>query len=377
MKLIASLFAALSLIGIIAAPLAAQTTNVSRPGEAPRPLKLDGRALPLGGALKSPDVWLNYKSRFITDQGRVVDTGNNFVSHSEGQGYGMLLAVAANDRPVFDLLWGWTRANLLVRGDDLFAWRWEPGQRPAVADMNDAADGDLLIAWALTEAAELWSDPALRIAARRIAVDIGRKLVVNKSAHGALLLPALAGFAAEDRNDGPVVNLSYYVFPALTRLSLVAPEIDWNGVMQSGLALLKATQTGPARLPGDWTALKEGMPKAAQGFPNAFAYNAIRIPLYLSWAGIGEREHYEPFASWARHRRGQATIVDLGSGRDIETYGETGYAAVPALTLCVTDEQSVPAELRTSSPSENYYPATLRALAIIALQMRYPSCLRG
>jgi endoglucanase len=348
-----------------------------QPAQAPRPLKLDGRALPLGGALKSAEIWLNYKSRFISEQGRVLDTGNNFVSHSEGQGYGMLLAVAANDRPVFDLLWGWTRANLLVRGDELFAWRWEPGQRPAVADLNDASDGDLLIAWALTEAAEFWSDPALRIAARRIAVDIGRKLVINKSAHGALLLPALAGFAAEDRNDGPVVNLSYYVFPALQRLSLVAPEIDWTGIMQSGLTLLKAAQTGPSHLPGDWTALRDGVPKAAQGFPNAFAYNAIRIPLYLSWAGIGEREHYEPFAVWARHRRGQATIVDLASGRDIETYGETGYAAVPALTLCVTDEQAVPAELRASSPSENYYPATLRALALIALQMRYPSCLRG
>jgi endo-1,4-beta-D-glucanase Y len=377
MKLILRLVAAFALIGIIAEPLAAQTTWTVSSSEAPRPLKLDGRALPLGGALKSQEVWLNYKSRFITEQGRVLDTGNNYVSHSEGQGYGMLLAVAANDRPVFDLLWGWTRANLLVRGDDLFAWRWEPGQRPAVADMNNASDGDLLIAWALTEAADFWGDQALRIAARRIAVDIGRKLVVNKSGHGALLLPALAGFAAEDRNDGPVVNLSYYVFPALGRLSLVAPEIDWTGIMQSGLTLLKATRTGSSRLPGDWTALKDGTPKPAQGFPNAFAYNAIRIPLYLSWAGIGEREHYEPFAAWARHRRGQATIVDLASGRDIETYGETGYAAVPALTLCVTDEQSVPVELRTSSPSENYYPATLRALALIALQMRYPSCLRG
>jgi endo-1,4-beta-D-glucanase Y len=377
MKLFPGLLAAFALIGIIAAPLAAQTTGTVPASDASRPLKLDGRVLPLGGALKSPEVWLNYKARFITEQGRVLDTGNNYVSHSEGQGYGMLLAVAANDRPVFDLLWGWTRANLLVRGDDLFAWRWEPAQRPAVADMNNASDGDLLIAWALTEAADFWGDQALRIAARRIAVDIGRKLVVNKSAHGALLLPALAGFAAEDRNDGPVVNLSYYVFPALGRLSLVAPEIDWTGIMQSGLTLLKAAQIGSSRLPGDWTALKDGTPKPAQGFPNAFAYNAIRIPLYLSWAGIGEREHYEPFAAWARHRRGQATIVDLASGRDIETYGETGYAAVPALTLCVTDEQSVPVELRTSSPSENYYPATLRALALIALQMRYPSCLRG
>ena len=103
-------------------------------------------------------------------------------------------------------------------------------------------------------------------------------------------MPALAGSAAEDRNDGPVVNLSYYVFPALTRLSLVAPEIDWNGIMQSGLALLKADT----------------------------CINAVRDRRAI-----------------------------------------------------------VPAELRSSPASEKYYPATLRALALIALQMRYPSCLRG
>jgi len=39
------------------------------------------------------------------------------ISHSEGQGYGMLLAVAADDRPTFDLLWGWTRAQLMLRND--------------------------------------------------------------------------------------------------------------------------------------------------------------------------------------------------------------------------------------------------------------------
>ncbi|MEG9529489.1 MAG: glycosyl hydrolase family 8, partial [Hyphomicrobiales bacterium] len=52
----------------------------------------------LVGKLGNDTAWRAYRSRFITDQGRVVDTANGQISHSEGQGYGMLLAVAAGDR---------------------------------------------------------------------------------------------------------------------------------------------------------------------------------------------------------------------------------------------------------------------------------------
>jgi endoglucanase len=116
-----------------------------------------------------------------------------------------------------------------VRNDALLAWRWEPDHRPAVADMNDAADGDILIAWALAEAAEAWSEEAYRVASRRIAVEVGRRLVLWKSPNGPTLLPAVAGFAAEDRPDGPIVNLSYYVFPAFARLDWWRPSSTGKG----------------------------------------------------------------------------------------------------------------------------------------------------
>ena len=80
----------------------------------------------LVGKLGNEAAWRAYRARFITDQGRLVDTANGQISHSEGQGYGMLLAVAAGDRVSFERIWGWTRANLMVRGDELQAWRWSP-----------------------------------------------------------------------------------------------------------------------------------------------------------------------------------------------------------------------------------------------------------
>jgi endoglucanase len=346
------------------------------PKEPPkRPLALDARMLSLGGALKSPELWQAYKAAFITDNGRVVDTGNGMISHSEGQGYAMLLAVAADDRPVFDKLWGWTRANLMVRDDQLLAWRWEPSRRPAVSDMNDASDGDILIAWALTEAAEFWGDVALKTSARRIAVEIGRKLVVYKTQLGALLLPAVSGFAAEDRKDGPVVNLSYWVFPAFARLPLVAPEIDWRGIVQSGLDALKISRFGADGLPAEWVSLKGGVSKPADGFPPQFGYNAIRIPLYLAWAGIGEREHYEPFVNWATRYRGRS-IIDVSTGREAGSFAEGGYGAVGSLALCAVENRALGRDALVSRTPENYYPATLRLLTILAAQMRFPSCLR-
>ena len=341
----------------------------------PRPLLLDSRPIPLGGAWKrGAMMWETYKGHFVSERGRVVDTGNRMISHSEGQGYAMLLAVAVADRPTFDRLWGWTRANLMVRDDSLAAWRWEPDERPAVSDMNDASDGDILIAWALTEAAEFWRDPAYRAAARRIAVEIGRKLVLTKTPLGMLLLPAVSGFSAEDRADGPVLNPSYWVFPAFERLPLVAPEVDWAGLMEGGLNLIKASRFGAAGLPTDWVSERGDKARPADGFAQVFGYNAIRIPLYLAWAGVGEREHYAPFVAWAQKSRGVSWIVDVAASRDAKPFGETGYAAIGALALCAVEGQPLPVELRAARFSENYYPITLQMLALVAAEMRYPSC---
>jgi len=336
-------------------------------------LELDSREMALGGALRSSELWSSYRSRFVTETGRIVDTANGAISHSEGQGYGMLFAVAANDRVAFDRIWGWTRANLMVRDDQLLAWRWEPNARPAVADMNDAADGDILVAWALTEAAEYWNDLSYRVAARRIAVEVGRKLVLIGGKEGPLLLPAVSGFAREDRSDGPVLNLSYWVFPAFGRLPKVAPEVDWNGLIQSGLVELKDARFGPSALPADWHSARDGAAAPAAGFVRAFSYNAIRIPLYMAMAGVGDRAHYAPFvALWSK---GQGIgSVDLDSGALARPFEEGGYRWIADLTLCAAQKTPLPADFFTARLSENYYPATLQMLAVIAAQSRYGSC---
>src|SRR5271156_3833891 len=94
--------------------------------------------------------WLKYRDRFVGDDGRVRDTGNKDISHTEGQGSAMLFAESFDDRAAFDRIWQWTRDKLRQPDSALFSWRWDPSGQNPIADANNATDGDMLIAWALT-----------------------------------------------------------------------------------------------------------------------------------------------------------------------------------------------------------------------------------
>ncbi len=374
------LLTGLCVAGLMAAPTLAQDASAPMLPVAGFPgspaVAAAAHAPALFGMLPDAELWRTYKAKFVTESGRVVDTANSRISHSEGQGYGLLLAVAAKDRSAFDRIWGWTRANLAVRNDELMAWRWEPDHRPAVADLNDASDGDILIAWALAEAAEAWSEDAYRVASRRIAVEVGRRLILWKAAPGAVLLPAAAGFAAEDRTDGPLINLSYYIFPAFARLALVAPEFDWAGLSRSGMRFVEASRFGEQHLPVEWISLNGNKPHAADGFAADFAYNAIRIPLYLAWSGVGGRDYYEPFlGAWSKQGADNLATLDVNSGRAVDRLDEPGYRAIPALVACVTSGTPWPANLLSLQEGGNYYSTTLQLLSLVAVRMRAPSCL--
>lgn len=321
----------------------------------------------------SRELWDNYKAKFITDDGRVVDNDNGNVSHSEGQGYGMLLAAFADDQETFQKLWRWTAKELYIRGDNLAAWRWKPSETPHVQDRNNATDGDLLIAWALAEAASRWKIAEYRSNAHKIALDIGR-LATTSNLNGRVISPGINGFGAKDMKDGPVVNLSYWVFPAIEVLKNIAPEIDWISIKQSGLKLLKASGNGPSRLPPDWLSLADNTVGPAKEYPARFGYDAIRIPLYLAWGGTIDREALAVFSqTWRNLPDGRPNVVDVTTGQPAETFGEPGYQAVVALTRCATEGTKFPAELMNAK-LEHYYPATLHVLSLILAGHRYSKC---
>ena len=196
--------------------------------------------------------WRAFKRRYLSPEGRVVDTGNAGVSHSEGQSYGMMLAVHLDDRPAFDLMWDWARDALRRRPDALMAWRWRPDADRPVSDLNNATDGDLVAAWALARAGARWSAPDLTAEAARIARDVLRLCTIEWQGK-LLLLPGANGFR---QPEGMVVNPSYYAWGALRALSRVAPDPAWARLEADGLELLRQARFGRFGLPPDWLMLR-------------------------------------------------------------------------------------------------------------------------
>ena len=299
--------------------------------------------------------------RFLTPEGRVTDDANGGVSHSEGQGYAMLLAMRADDRAAFERIWRWTKANLLVRSDGLAAWRYDPKHTPPIADINNATDGDLLIAWALAEAGTRWRETAYLKQARRIADAIMTVLTVP-SRWGPALMPGATGFGPGQREDGPVVNLSYWVFPALDRLKNLPGGAGWKGLEDSGLQLIDQARFGPARLPTNWISLSAGAVSPAKGYPSVFGYDAVRIPLYLGWGRPNEKDR---LAVFARLFDAPPAVIDIGTGKPTEPLQGQGFAAIAAFTHHLADGAAIPQSLWNVEP-EFYYPTTLHILSLVA-----------
>lgn len=316
-----------------------------------------------------PDAdWQRYRQKFVTAEGRVVDDANGGISHSESQGYGLLLACLAGDSASFARIFNFTRTELLIRDDGLAAWRWDPKASPHVTDINNASDGDLLIADALACAGARWSMPAYSNAARQLAKALAKVALVKRGSE-TWLLPGAIGFGEKNRPDGPVINLSYWVFEALPVMARLTGDTGWTQAGASGLKLLDGLARSGTLAP-DWMSVKD-QPRPADGFPPEFGYNAIRIPLYLLRAGLAEKSRMEPFRrAWANG----VAVIDVRTGKPLSALPDPGYRILAAAMACASDETALPAELKTFQPTA-YYPSTLQLLSLSLLRERYPQCL--
>jgi endoglucanase len=286
----------------------------------------------------------------------------------------LLLAFAADDKRTFEKIWTFTLTELLIRDDGLAAWKWDPSAKPRVSDRNNASDGDILITYALARAGASWKSPRYTMAAQKLAKAIGEN-VIGRNAGTLFLLPAAKGFGRDDRPDGPVVNLSYWIFEALPTLAALAPEYDWIGVGKEGLALLAQATSGRAHLPADWISIRSKLQtQPAEGFPAEFGYNSLRIPLYLLRAGMIDVEWLKALNQrWSAENEGVA-VVNAITGQIRERLTDQGYAALSALLACALDGRSVPGALRTFEP-KHYYPSTLYLLSMSLIGEKYPQCL--
>lgn len=321
----------------------------------------------------SQQEWALYREKFLDPAGRIVDNANGNISHSEGQGYGLLLSYLADSRGDFDAIWAFTRREMLVRNDGLVVWKWDPVAEPHVSDINTATDGDLLIAYSLALAGDAWSRPDLTQAATAMARQLAAT-AVTKTSTSALLKPGISGFGADDRSDGPVVNPSYWVFEALPVMARLVPDDVWQQLADGGrMLLVQSTAIGEAGLAPDWVSLK-AKPKPADGFPAEFGYNALRIPLYLLRAGIDDPSLLKPYLAGMTDDQGNVRIVEISTGQTKEVLRDAGYRIIPALAACVLDGKPLPRDMLAFEPKD-YYPSTLQLLSLSHARLKHPECL--
>jgi len=331
-------------------------------------------------------AWRQFKSNHIAATGRVIDNSNGNISHSEGQGFALLLAEAAGDYSSFAKIKAWTDYVLGVRDDSLFAWRFMPFRGRPVPDLNNATDGDILIAWALLRASRRWQKPALAQQANRILRDIERLCVAPATPFGPLIKPGATGFETKQRL---VINLSYFVFPALAAFADETGNDIWRQLTASGLELLKKALFGDLSLPADWIDITaKGVIDISKDQPPHYGWNAIRVPLYLAWAKeIPNQPYLAPYQRLLQSSDDAGAVpawVDLTTGARADFSTSRGGADIYRLVQCQLRSKAVPADscqslvtAPTREPAEDYYSSALGLLARLAYFELSPESFNG
>lgn len=225
--------------------------------------------------------WQRFKELYVSRDGRVIDASvPQLITTSEGQSYGLFLALVANDREAFSTLLRWTQNNL-ARGNlraTLPAWQWGRAADGSwrVLDANPASDADLWIAYSLVQAGRLWCDAELSTLGSELAARILREEVVLIPGLGATLLPGPKGFVEQQTWR---LNASY--LPIQVLRALAPSDVQWREVLRTSERVIIAS--APRGYAADWIQYRRNEGFITDRLTRGIgSYNAIRV--YL-WAG--------------------------------------------------------------------------------------------
>ena len=232
-----------------------------------------------------------FLDKYVEPDGRVVrrDEGGDVVS--EGQAYGMLIAVAVGDETRFRSIWKWTRTHLR-RADGLLAWRWADD---TVTDVNSAADADLDAARSLVLAGRRFNAPDLAKDGRRLGVAILETETVAVGtgvANASDVDPPGAWVAGSGRilvggnwarTPPYVVNPGYFSPRAERELFEASADRRWTDITRTQ-RVLGWQLVGKGMLPPDWATVSEAghvVPSepVSGGAPIRFGLDAARLPV--------------------------------------------------------------------------------------------------
>ena len=314
----------------------------------------------------SPELWQAFAEKY-EDAGRIIDRDNQGISHSEGQGYGLLFAEATGDHQAFERIWQWTELTL-QRPDGLFSWKFEPCatmDRECVTDKNNASDAEILIAWALLKAHQRWQNARYLQEAAKIAEVASQHLIIRHQGE-LLLLPGVEGFVKDDR---VTVNASYWVFPALEALADAFPEQPWQRLAETGRELMLAQGAGDYRLPPDWTDHSSAGFRPSSLFPARYSYDAVRVPLHLAWSSLPlTGEDFAPYLNFWRAHDPVPAWISLTDSEKAEYAWSTGMQAIARFVTARANNAPVDVQdLPLPNEYDGYFSWSLLLLTHLAI----------
>jgi cellulose synthase (UDP-forming) len=229
----------------------------------------------------------SFMSAYVDPNGRVVrrDQGGDTVS--EGQAYGMLLAVALDDQTRFNTIWSWTHSHL-QQPNGLLASDWANGR---VASTLSATDADLDAANALVLAGERFGNSRYRDQ----GMAIGRAILHHETTTVGAGPVLVAGAWA--RTDPAVINPSYFSPRAYADLARLDHDSRWNLLASSSRSIITQLTGGGHALAPDWAAVPLGSATAVTpigdpshptggGAPPASSYDAVRVAVRYAFSCV-------------------------------------------------------------------------------------------
>jgi cellulose synthase (UDP-forming) len=296
-------------------------------------------------------LWSLYRYTHV-QEGRVVAHDEGAITTSEGQAYAMLRAVWANDRPTFEAVWRWTRANLQVREDRLLAWKW----KGRVLDRNAATDADQDAALALVLAARRFGEPRWLDEARAILRDVWAKEVVVANGRP---IPTAGNWAPAER--WPTVHVAYLAPYAYEVFAEVDPARPWKDLVRSSYDILRALYVDRGlALPPEIVFVDRrtggiALERPGGGEPSASGYDAVpifwRVALDARWFGrraeADLRVRMLRFPREAFRAEGRLRDRATPGGRPLsELDGLPHLASIQA--LAAVEDPALAAEIRTA-----------------------------
>lgn len=349
------------------------------------------------------DFYWQWKRRYVktgcqSDEYRIqASTGDGAYVVSEGQGYGMLIAVMmagqdAQARTIFDGLHRYNRRHPSQNDPDLMAWAQDASCND-ILDHDSATDGDLDIAYALLLADAQWGSGGAIDYASEASRVLGAIAASNVNPTTHLVNLGDWAMSSDDPTYYYATRSSDWMLGHF-RSFIGRAGADWSQVLSAHQSLIETMQNRYASSTGllpDFIINTNTTPRPAFAefleapHDGRYSWNASRVPwrLGIDAAISGDarsRDAASRISRWIRGKTGgNPSNIRAGyylDGRAIEAYNDMVFMA-PFAVAATTDSggqawlDSLWSKIVSAAPTEDYYGDTLKLLTMLCVSRNW------